>query len=53
MMAAAERAASNWIATDIGGGRSTVILWRKRFEAGGPAALTERSSTSARINSSS
>ena len=37
---AADGAANNRIATQLGTTRSTVILWRKRFRAGGVDALT-------------
>ncbi len=41
ILMAAEGAANNRIATELGVSRSTAILWRDRFAAGGPRALTE------------
>jgi transposase len=41
ILAATDGASNNRIAAELGISRSTVILWRKRFAAGGPAALTE------------
>ena len=41
ILLAADGAANNRIAAELGVSRSTVILWRNRFTAGGPAALTE------------
>lgn len=41
VLMAAEGAANNRIGAELGLSRSTVILWRGRFAAGGPAALTE------------
>src|SRR5271157_1691491 len=41
ILLAADGAANNRIAADVSVSRSTVILWRERFAAGGPAALTE------------
>ena len=41
ILLAAEGAANNRIAAELGVSRSTVILWRDRFTTGGPAALTE------------
>lgn len=41
ILMAAEGAANNRVAAELGVSRSTVILWRERFRAGGPAALTE------------
>jgi transposase len=41
VLMAAEGAANNRIAAELGVTRSTVILWRSRFAEGGPAALTE------------
>lgn len=41
VLAAAAGASNNRIAQELGTTRSTVILWRQRFEAGGPKALTE------------
>jgi len=38
---ATDGAANNRIATELGTTRSTVILWRKRFQAGGVDALTD------------
>jgi transposase len=41
ILMAAEGAANNRIAGELGVSRSTVILWRDRFAGGGPTALTE------------
>ena len=41
ILMAAEGAANNRVASELGVSRSTVILWRERFATGGPAALTE------------
>ncbi len=41
ILMAADGAANNRVAAELGVSRSTVILWRERFAAGGPAALTE------------
>ena len=41
ILLAAEGAANNRIAGELGVSRSTVILWRDRFAGGGPTALTE------------
>jgi transposase len=41
ILMAADGAANNRIADELGISRSTVILWRTRFADGGPAALTE------------
>ncbi len=41
VLMAAEGAANNRIADELGVTRSTVILWRSRFAEGGPTALTE------------
>jgi len=41
VLMAAEGAANNRIAAELGVTRSTVILWRSRFAEGGPTALTE------------
>jgi transposase len=41
ILMAAEGAANNRIAGELGVSRSTVILWRERFAEGGPRALTE------------
>ena len=41
ILMAADGAANNRIASELGVSRTTVILWRNRFAAGGPGALTE------------
>jgi len=41
ILMAADGAANNRIAQELGVSRSTVILWRERFRAGGSGALTE------------
>jgi len=41
VLLAADGAANNRIAAELGVTRTTVILWRRRFAAGGPTALTE------------
>ena len=41
VLMAAEGKANRRIASDLGTSRPSVILWRQRFAAGGPAALTE------------
>jgi transposase len=41
ILMAADGAANNRIAGELGVSRSTVILWRARFADGGPSALTE------------
>jgi transposase len=41
VLMAADGAANNRIAEELGVTRSTVILWRSRFAEGGPTALTE------------
>jgi transposase len=41
ILMAADGAANNRIAGELGVSRSTVILWRDRFAGGGPTALTE------------
>jgi transposase len=41
VLLATDGAANNRIATELGINRSTVILWRKRFQAGGVDALTD------------
>ncbi len=41
ILMAADGAANNRIASELGVSRSTVILWRDRFSAGGTGALTE------------
>jgi transposase len=41
ILAAAEGHANNKIAQELGTSRTTVLLWRGRFAAGGPQALTE------------
>jgi transposase len=40
VLLAAEGAANNRIATELGISRTTVILWRRRFQEGGVDALT-------------
>lgn len=41
VLAAGDGAASNHIAQELGTSRSTVMLWRERFEHGGVEALTQ------------
>lgn len=41
VLLAAEGKANRRIAQELGASRPSVILWRQRFEQGGPAALTE------------
>ena len=41
VLAAADGLSNNQIAKDLGTTRTTVILWRDRYRAGGTAALTE------------
>jgi transposase len=41
VLMAEERQSNSAIARDLGVSRPTVIMWRERFQAGGPQALTE------------